>query len=112
MVVAYAGGATPLNSYRANSVLGLTPGELVLKMYDMALVALKSGDGDRASRVLSELIDSLDFQHQQIALGLFRLYRYCLEEIKRGEHEVPTRIMRELRDTWAQALSSGPAGWR
>lgn len=108
MAVAYSGSAAQLNSYRTNSVIGLTSGQVLVKMYDLAVVALMSGDGKRGIRVLSTLIDSLDFEYQEIAIGLFRLYRYCIEEINEGEYEVPTRILRELRETWAEALVSAP----
>jgi flagellin-specific chaperone FliS len=104
MAVAYAGNAFQLNSYRTNSVVGLTPGELLLKMYDVALVALIAGDGKRGALVLSKLIESLDFEHQEVAVGLFQLYRYCMDEVKTGEYEVAVRILRDLRDTWATAL--------
>jgi len=106
MAVAYASNALQLNSYRTSSVVGLTPGQLLLKMYDIAIVALVSRDGERGAMVLSKLIESLDFEHQEIAVGLFQLYRYCMEEVKQGEYEVPTRILRELRDTWATALGA------
>lgn len=108
MAVAYSASAVQLNSYRTNSVLGLTPGQVLVKMYDLALVALISGDGKRSVRVLSAMIDSLDFEYQEIAMGLFRLYRYCIEEVNKGEYEMPTRILRELRETWVQALSASP----
>ena len=106
MAVAYSNNGLQLNSYRTNSVVGLTPSELVLKLYDMGLSALAARDGQRASRVLAQLIEGLDFRYQEIAFGLFRLYRYCLDEIKKGEYDEPTRILRELRETWARALSS------
>jgi len=105
MAVAYSNTNPQLSSYRAGSILSLTPGELLIKLYDLGLSALASGDRDRASRVVAQLIESLDFRYSDIAFGLFRLYRYCMDEIKRGEYEMPTRILRELRDTWIQALS-------
>ena len=105
MSVAYWASGAVLNSYRTNSIITLTAGELILKMYDMALVALAAGDGKQGTRVLAELIEALDFEHGEIALGLFRLYRYCMEEIKMGEYGVPTRILRELREAWGEALA-------
>ncbi len=104
MAVAYQYGAAQLGSYRAQSVMGLSPEELILKAYDIALSALATEDGTKACKVLAHLIDSLDFKYREVAVGLFRLYRYCMEEIKKGEYEVPTRIVRELRTSWAQAL--------
>jgi len=104
MAVAYSNSNLQLSSYRTNSVLGLTPGELILKLYDLGLSAMATRDGRRASRVLAHLIDSLDFRYSDIAFGLFRLYRYCMDEINRGEYDMPTHILRELRETWAKAL--------
>ncbi|MHB1162588.1 MAG: flagellar export chaperone FliS [Chloroflexota bacterium] len=104
MAVAYSSNSALLNSYRNNAVLGLTPGELVLKLYDMGLSALANRDAQRASRVLAQLMECLDFRYHDVAFGLFRLYRFCMDEIKRGEYDVPTRILRDLRDTWAKAL--------
>ncbi len=106
MAVAYSNRSLQLDSYRTNSVLGLTSGELVLKLYDLGLGALAARDGQRASRVLAQLIEGLDFRYQEIAFGLFRLYRYCMDEISKGEYDGPTHILRELRETWARALSS------
>ncbi len=106
MAVAYSSNAAQLNSYRNHSVLGLTPGELVLKLYDMGIAALVAQDPQRATRVLAQLIESLDFRYHDVAFGLFRLYRYCMDETKKGEYDVPTRVLKELRDTWTKALSS------
>ncbi|MDA8217038.1 MAG: hypothetical protein M0Z94_05405 [Dehalococcoidales bacterium] len=105
MAVAYAASSTQLSAYKSNSLLGLGPGQLVVKLYDMALVDLKGKDAPHACKVLSELIDSLDFRQEGVPVGLFRLYRYCMEEIKKGEFEVPTRIVSDLRETWVQALA-------
>ncbi len=105
MAVAYNNNPAQLNSYRSQAVLGLTPGQVILKMYDLAVVALVAKDGNRACRVLAQLIDCLDFQYEEVSAGFFRLYRYCMDEIKKGEYEVPAGILRELRQTWAQALT-------
>lgn len=104
MAVAYSNNWRQLNSYRNQSVVGLTPAELLLKTYDVILVALTARDGDRACRGVAELIDNLDFRYQEAAGGLFRLYRYCMEEIKKGNFDVPSNLLRELRQTWAEAF--------
>jgi len=108
MAIAYGCNSAQIKTYQAQSVLSLTPGQLVLKAYDILLVALANRESGRACKVLAELIDALDFQYGDFPIGLFRLYRYCMEEIKKGEYEVPTKILRDLRDTWAQALAQLP----
>ncbi|MGE5620294.1 MAG: hypothetical protein ACM3US_13690 [Sphingomonadaceae bacterium] len=108
MAMAFSNNRPQLNSYRVNSVVGLTRGELLLKLYDLGISALAAQDGQRASRVVAQMIESLDFRYSDIAFGLFRLYRYCMDEIKRGKYDMATLILKELRDTWARAISSTP----
>ena len=104
MAVAYGSNLAHLNSYRSQAVTALTPGGLLVKTYDVAIAALSVQDGQRACKAVASLIDALDFEHAEIAGGLFRLYRYCMEQIKQGDMAVPTRILTDLRDTWAQAI--------
>ncbi len=106
MAVACGNGWTQLSSYRSQSVVGLAPAELLLKTYDLILSALRARDEERACRGLAQLIDSLDFRYHDVATGLLRLYHYCMEEIKRGNSEAAVVVLRDLRDTWADAL-----GW-
>ena len=111
MAVAYSGSWSQLNTYRNQAVISLTPGELLLKTYDLILSALEAEDVDRACRGLAQLIDCLDFRYQEIASGLFRLYRYCMEQTKKGEFETVAAIVADLRQTWATAIErSGITG--
>ena len=63
-------------------------------------------DSQRARRGLVELIGALNFDYQEIALGLFRLYDYCLTALGRGRFDEASGIMRELKAAWEQALQS------
>jgi flagellin-specific chaperone FliS len=107
MVAMYCGNSSQLQSYRTNAVASLGPAQLMLRMYDMAVADLQGGDGAHACKVIGQLIESLDFTYPETAGGLFRLYRYCLEQTKQGEYSVPARIMDELRQTWREALARG-----
>lgn len=106
----YSVAQTGLRTYQTNAVGQASPAELLLKVYDAAVVSCRQQDRDRASRALVELINSLNFDHKDISIGLFRLYSYCLQLVKSDRFEEPERILSELRDTWAQAL--GLPGYR
>ncbi len=111
MAVAYSASWNQLNSYRNQAVISLTPGELLLKTYDVILGALEVEDAERACRGLSQLIDCLDFRYREVAVGLFRLYRYCMEQTKKGEFNAVAAIITDLRQTWATAIErSGITG--
>ena len=94
-----------VNSYIDNQIMGLSPGQLLLTVYDVAIVACQQQDGDKAIRAISELISGLNFEHQEIALGLFRLYQYVNDQIRENNYNEALGILRELRDAWATALS-------
>jgi hypothetical protein len=58
---------------------------------------------------LEELISLLDFGFGEVAEGFYRVYSFCLREIRLGEFEQPAWILRDLRDTGAHTLSDATA---
>lgn len=89
-------------AYLEQEIMTLNPVQLLIKAYDAGVTACNRRDESKASAVLVELIDSLNFDYAEIANSLFRLYEYCLREVKRGNFEVTVKILKELRDTWVQ----------
>ena len=59
---------------------------------------------EKASRGLVELISALNFDHQEVALGLFRLYQYCLDNIKKSNYGEAISIIEELKASWVATL--------
>lgn len=96
--------------YQRNQVMSMTPAQLVLKVYDVAILGCKSKDSSKVSKALVELISALRFEHGEIALGLFRLYQYCLDSVKIGKFDEVVVILTDLRNTWLTVIkSSQPA---
>ncbi len=93
-----------IDRYHQNSILNATPSELILKLYDLAIISIRKKDFHKAGLVLTELIAALNFEYQEEALGLFKLYRYCQDCLYKGETQMPLQILVELRDTWAEAF--------
>lgn len=89
-------------AYLEQEIMTLNPVQLLIKAYDAGIAACNRKDESKTSTVLVELIDSLNFDYADIANSLFRLYEYCLREVKRGNFEVTIKILKELRDTWVQ----------
>ena len=94
-----------VNTYQQNSILNLSPTELILKLYDLGIVSIKKADYDKAQRVLTELISALNFEYQEVAMGFFRLYRYCQECLYKNKHNEALKIFEDLRATWAKAYN-------
>ena len=119
-------------TYRANSVLTASPGQLVLMLYDGALKALSLAQEAfntpvedprrigainqhllKAQAILTELQDGLNLDAGgEFARTMHRLYDYHVRRLleanlrKQVEPVIEVeRLVRELRDAWAQMLS-------
>ena len=92
-------------SYVAEQVNTMTPMELLVKIYDLAIVSCRRQDKERLSRCLVELIAALNFEYKEIAVGLLQLYNFCLRNAKMGRFDQVEPIMIELRDAWQEAMA-------
>jgi flagellin-specific chaperone FliS len=91
-------------AYLAAQTQTMTPQQVLLELYDFAIAGCVARDARKASAALVELIAALDFDYEEIAAGLYRLYEYALREVKAQRFEAAHRILTGLRDTWRVAL--------
>ncbi|MGA2297296.1 MAG: flagellar export chaperone FliS [FCB group bacterium] len=92
-------------SYLENEVLSWSKEKIILKMYDLFIVSCKRGDVTKMSRVLVELMGSLNFEYEDTATRLYRLYEYCQRCIFQKRFKEAINIIQELRNTWAIAFT-------
>ncbi|NIV15102.1 MAG: hypothetical protein GWN62_28775 [Aliifodinibius sp.] len=80
---------------------------MILKLYDYGIVSISKKDLKKANLVLTELIAALNFDYNENeeAMGLFKLYRYCQDCLYKNDFEQPLEIFKELRDAWANAFN-------
>lgn len=90
-----------INEYRTQDVMGASPVHLVVMAYDLAIVACEKGDYGRATKAVSVLKDALNFDYANVAVGLFRLYQWCLDCIRQGDYDSALTTLRDLREAWA-----------
>ncbi|HZW04575.1 MAG TPA: flagellar export chaperone FliS [Anaerolineaceae bacterium] len=96
--------------YRQQDVMGASPVRLVVMAYDLAIRACEQQDFEKATRAISVLRDALDFDHAEVSVGLFRLYQWCLDCLRKGDYASAISILRELREAWfttEQRMSAG-----
>ena len=93
-----------VNSYVSNQLMGLSQGQLLLTVYDIAITSCQQEDSSKAIRAVSELISALNFEYQEISIGLFRIYQYVIDIIREENFNESLLILKELRNTWATAL--------
>jgi len=95
------------NQYVANEIMNASPEELIMKVYDFAIVNSKKKNMLKTNEALQVLINALNFEHpaaKEISAGLLKIYLHCQEQMRRRKNEDVTRILTELRDTWRTAL--------
>jgi flagellar protein FliS len=94
--------------YLEEQIGGLSPTELVVKLYDIGIASCVRKDRVRLSRVLVELISALNFEYRDISVGLFKLYNYCMRLAKEGDFDAVQPVLEELREAWSQVAKSQP----
>ncbi len=92
------------NAYRREHLLNLTPVQVIKKLYDTAIMACKTNDASLAQRAITQLILGLNFEYEEIAVGLFGLYQYSKECIRKGDTASAAHVLEELRSAWVQAF--------
>ncbi|GAB5464624.1 MAG: hypothetical protein Kapaf2KO_00600 [Candidatus Kapaibacteriales bacterium] len=93
-----------LPSYVEQEVMSWSKEKIILKMYDLFIVSCKRRDVQKMSKVLIELMGSLNFEYEDTSTRLYRLYEYCQRCIFQKKFDEALHIIIELRQTWAEAF--------
>ncbi len=98
-----------LNQYLANDIRGASPEQLIMKVYDFAILNCKRQEMLKTNEALQVLITSLNFENEaarEISVGLFRLYQYCQDQMRKKNYKEVEKILTELKSTWTAALQN------
>lgn len=87
--------------YQQQDVMNASPLRLVIMTYDLAIRACEQQDFAKATKTISALRDALDLDYPDVAVGLFRLYQWCLECIRKNDYVSAITTLTELRSAWA-----------
>ena len=98
-----------MNPYLVKDILEATPQQLVIKLYDLALISCKKEDLRKTNSAIQALTNALNFADEnaaEISAGLLRLYKFCQDQMRQGNYNIVIRILSELRDGWITAFSN------
>lgn len=98
-------GSGKVPTYIEQEVLSWSKEKIILKMYDLFIVSCKRKDVQKMSKVLIELMGALNFEYEETSTRLYRLYEYCQRCIFQKKFDEALYIVKELRDTWAEAFN-------
>lgn len=91
--------------YLQQKILSANPVQLVSYMYDAVLAACRSEDSDRAQRGLLALIDSLNFEHADISMPMFQVYRYCIDKVRESKYDEVIDLIGGFKSAWSEAMN-------
>ncbi|MBI1938131.1 MAG: flagellar protein FliS [Ignavibacteriales bacterium] len=97
------------NSYLVNQINNASPQQLIMKVYDFAIINCQKNEMIKTNEALQVLINALNFDDpsaREISNGLLRLYQYCQDQMRKQNTGVVLKILKELRDTWNNSMKN------
>jgi flagellar secretion chaperone FliS len=98
-----------LSKYVENEILEANPKQLLIKIYDFAILNCQRHDMIKTNNAIQELINSLCFETEEtknISIGLLKLYQFCQDQMRKKNYDVVYKILFELRKTWIEAFQN------
>jgi len=95
------------NQYVLKEIMDATPQQLLLKVYNFAIVNCLKHDMVKTNNALQELINALRYEPDEVkefSIGLLKLYRFCQDQMRARNYDIVHKILVELRDSWAEAF--------
>jgi flagellin-specific chaperone FliS len=88
------------NQYRKQDVMNASPLRLVIMTYDLAIRACEQQDFSKSINTISALRDCLDLDYPEVSNGLFSLYQWCMDCIRKDDYASAINTLTELRGAW------------
>jgi len=91
------------NAYLTKEILDASQEKLLLKVYDFAIVNCQRGNIEKTNKGLTLLMNALNFDDEkalEISSGLFRLYQFAQDQMRKGKSEITLKILSDLREVW------------
>lgn len=96
-----------LNPYLTNQILNASPAQLLIKVFDFAVINSEKKDLIKTSNAIQELIGFLKFDddaYKELSLNLLSLYQFCQDQARKNNFQVVTKILVELRESWLNVI--------
>ncbi len=98
-----------INPYVATQILESSPEQLLIKVYDVAILHSEKKDMLKTNHAIQELINMLRFDndaYKDLSINLFQLYQFCQEQTRTNNFNVVSKILVELREAWIGAIAN------
>jgi len=93
-----------VNPYLVQKVMSASQNQLTSYIYDVAIAACGKKDSIKAGKAVRELMNSLNFEHKEIALTFFNVYRYINSCIVKGKFDESKQMLTDIKNTWDTSM--------
>jgi flagellar protein FliS len=87
-------------------VQGKSPEQVILEMYDIGLAACARQDKYKTRKVLTELVNALNFEYSEIAASFYNVYQFALHQAELENYDEVIEILYGLRTAWEKIVPS------
>lgn len=97
-----------VNQYISNDVLNASPEQIIMKIYDFAILNCQKQNMIKTNEALQVLINALNFEHPDakiISIGLYRIYTFLQDQMRKQNYDLVYKTLTELKQTWETALA-------
>ncbi len=91
--------------YLKQKIFSASPEQLVSYMYDAIIAACHRKDQERTLQGLVGLVNALNFDYKDVAVPLYQLYQYCLEQVRKRKFDEVEVLIGGLKSAWAEAMN-------
>lgn len=95
---------TQKNPYLVQKIMSASPNQLISYVYDAAIKACAIGDRSEANRAMQVLIKSLNYDHKEVAVTFYNVYRYINHTISKGNFAEAKKYLEDIKSTWVKAM--------
>lgn len=81
-------------------------GITISRLFEIGIACCESRQPEKAQQAIQTLIDSLDFDYDDISNSFLKLYRSALRLVENGYYSEATSILQALRQTWDESVIS------
>ncbi len=92
------------NPYLVQKIMSASPEQLISYVYDAGIKACAIRDRSEALRAVQVLIKALNFDHKEVSVTFFNVYRYINYTISSGNFVEAKKNLEELKSTWTTAM--------
>ena len=91
--------------YLKQKIFSASPEQLISYVYDVIIAACHRKDQERALQGLMELVSALNFDYKDIAVPMYQLYQYCLDQVRKRKFDEVKGLIGGLKAAWTAAMN-------